>query len=270
MQIGSRQFDIGSRTFIVGILNVTPDSFSDGGAYRTTEQAVRRAKQMVEEGADIIEIGGESSRPGHVQIGAREELDRVVPVLLKLRDEVDVPISVDTYKSVVAGVVLENGAAMINDVHRFKQDAELAAVCAKYGAACCVMHNRDHMDYGNFLQDVIEDLQESVDLLTRAGIDSDKILIDPGVGFAKTVGHNLEILRNLPLFTALPYPVMLGTSRKSFMERTLGLAVDERVEATIATTVLGIRDGCDFIRVHDVLQNKRAAMMADEILRHRY
>ena len=271
MQIGSKQFDIGSRTFIIGILNLTPDSFSDGGSYNSVDQAVARAKQMVAEGADIIEIGGESSRPGHTQISAEEELERIMPVLLRLKDEIDVPISIDTYKGATAEVALQNGASMINDVWYFRADPTLATVCAKYDAVCCVMHNRenDNRVYENLLLDVIAELQDSVDFLVQAGVDPSRIILDPGVGFAKTVAHNLEIMRHLSLFTALPYPIMLGTSRKSFMGR-VGLAAGERMEATMATTVLGIQQSCDFIRVHDVLENKRAALMTDEIVRFRH
>ena len=270
MQIGAKQFDIGARTFIVGILNVTPDSFFDGGAYTTVEQAVLRAKKLVDEGADIIEIGGESSRPGFTPIGAQEELDRIIPVLLKLKDEIDVPISIDTYKGSVASIALENGGSMINDVFRFQKDPELVKVCARYKATCCVMHNRNNTDYSNFLLDVLADLKESVDLLIQAGVSPWDIIIDPGIGFAKSVQQNLEIMRNLSLFSALPYPVMLGASRKSFIGHTLDLPVEERLEATVATTVLAIAQRCDFVRVHDVLANKRAAMLSDEIVRHQH
>lgn len=267
MQIGTTQFPIHTRTFIVGILNVTPDSFFDGGSYTTVAQAVQRAKQMAADGADIIEIGGESSRPGFTPVKAEVELGRILPVLQALQGEIDVPIAVDTYKAAVAEAALQNGAAMINDVFRFQKDPELAHVCARYNATCCVMHNRDTGDYVDFLPDVLAELQESVDLLTSAGVAPGNIIIDPGVGFAKSVEQNLDVLRNLSRFTALPYPVMLGTSRKSFMGRTLGLETNQRLEATIATTVLAVSHGCAFVRVHDVPENKRAAMMADEIIR---
>ena len=270
MQIGSKQFDIGSRTFIVGILNVTPDSFFDGGAYNTVEQAVHRAKQFVADGADIIEIGGESSRPGYAPVEADAELDRVLPVLKELRHAIDVPIAIDTCKSVVAEAALQNGASLVNDISCFKQDAELAKVCAKHNAVCCVMHNRDNMDYGDFLADVIADLKSSINSLILAGVSPDNIIIDPGIGFAKTAAHSLEVMRNLSLFTSMPYPVMVGASRKSFIGHTLNLPVEERLEATIATTALAIGQHCDFIRVHDVLENKRAAVIADEIVRGRH
>ena len=270
MKIGSTWFDIGMRTFIVGILNVTPDSFFDGGSYTTVEQAVNRAKKLVDDGADIIEIGGESSRPGFTPVAAHVELERVIPVLKALVGVIDVPIAVDTYKAAVAEAALQHGASLINDVFRFKKDPELATVCAKYNACCCVMHNRDNTNYSNFLSDVLADLQESVDLLLAAGVDPQQIILDPGIGFAKSAAQNLDVLRNLSLFTSLPYPVMLGTSRKSFIGYTLDLPVEERLDATVATTVLAISQHCDFIRVHDVRENKRAAMMADEIIRHRH
>ena len=270
MKIGSTLFDIGSRTFIVGILNVTPDSFFDGGIYITTEQAVIRAKKLVDEGADIIEIGGESSRPGYTPVEACVEIDRVLPVLKELTKTINVPISIDTCKSAVAEAALQNGASLINDISCFKQDPELAKVCAKHNAVCCVMHNRDNMNYNNFLLDVIDDLKDSVNSLVQAGVSHDNIIIDPGIGFAKTVSHNLEVMRNLSLFASLPYPIMVGTSRKSFIGRTLNLPVEERLEATIATTALAVSQYCDFIRVHDVQENKRAAVISDEIIRRRH
>jgi len=267
MKIGKTHFDIGARTFLVGILNLTPDSFSDGGSYNSVEQAVNRAKQMVSDGADIIEIGGESTRPGHVPVETTMELERVIPVLDALIPAIHVPISIDTRKAEVAEIVLSKGAAIINDTSRFKDDPGLARVCAKHGAVCCAMHSRDNMDYGDFLLDVIAELNESVDILRSAGVTPDKIILDPGIGFAKNAEHNLEIMQNLSLFTALPYPIMLGTSRKRFIGHVLDLPVEERLEGTIATSVLGVQHHCAFIRVHDVKENKRAIMMADAIVR---
>ncbi|MCL2873774.1 MAG: dihydropteroate synthase [Defluviitaleaceae bacterium] len=270
MQIGSKIFDIGSRTFIVGILNVTPDSFFDGGSYDTIEQAVLRAKKMVDDGADIIEIGGESSRPGFKPVETNIELDRVMPVIKELKKVIGVPIAVDTYKSEVAEAALQNGASIINDVMCFKKDPELPKVCAKYNAVCVIMHNRNNTDYDNLLLDVMQDIKEGIELLTQAGVNPGKVIIDPGIGFAKTVSQNLEILRNLSFFSAYPYPVMLGASRKSFIGHTLGFSVEDRLEATLATTAMAISQHCHFIRVHDVLENKRVAMMADEIIRHKH
>lgn len=267
MQVGSQLFNIGSRTFIVGILNVTPDSFFDGGAYTTVENALTRAKKLEAEGADIIEIGGESTRPGYNPVTQDAELARVIPVLEALKKELNVPIAVDTSKAAVALAALQKGASVINDIWRFIKDPQLADVCAKYKAVCCVMHNRENIDYNNFLDDVLADLSESVNILLKAGVSPCNIIIDPGIGFAKSVEQNLEIMRNLGRFSSMPYPVMIGTSRKSFLGSTHNLPVDERLEATIATTTLAISQNCDFVRVHDVLQNKRAAMMTDEIIR---
>ena len=267
MIIGNTHFDIGSRTFIVGILNLTPDSFSDGGVYNSVGQAVARARQMVADGADIIEIGGESTRPGHVPVETEVELARVLPVLDALMPVITVPISIDTRKAAVAEIALQTGAALINDTSRFKDDPALAPICAKYGAVCCAMHSRDNMDYNDLLSDMIADLNESVDILQNAGVAPDQIILDPGIGFAKNAEHNLEIMQNLFRFTALPYPIMLGASRKRFIGHVLDLPVEERLEGTIATSVLGVQHRCAFIRVHDVRENKRAIMMADAIVR---
>ena len=267
MQIGSKYFDIGKRTYIVGILNVTPDSFFDGDSYTCVDSAVAKAKAMVADGADIIEIGGESTRPGHVKVDANEEISRVLPTLQQLVSQLDVPISVDTSKSKVARAALLAGAAMINDIWGFKHDPDLAATCAEFSAVCCTMHNRSNTTYTNFLPDVLSDINDSVDILTKAGVNIGKIIIDPGVGFAKSVEQNIEVLRNLDAFVNTGYPVMLGASRKSFIEKTIGLALPDRLEATVATTVLATQAKCAFVRVHDVLENKRAAMMADYITR---
>ena len=269
MKIGNHDFIKGQRTYIVGILNVTPDSFYDGGSYTSVEAAVQQARKMVAEGADIIEIGGESTRPGHKKMEAEEEIGRVLPVLVELVKEISVPISVDTSKAMVAKAALEAGAGMINDILSFQHDPHLAKVCSDFGAVCCTMHNRDNMNYANFLQDVKDDLNRSIDRLLQAGVKPENIITDPGIGFAKTAQQNLEVLGNLDFFTSMPYPLMLGTSRKSFMEKTLGFTQDERLEPTISTTVLGICDGATFIRVHDVAENKRAAMMADAILKRK-
>ncbi|MCL2217213.1 MAG: dihydropteroate synthase [Defluviitaleaceae bacterium] len=267
MQIGAKEFRIGARTYIVGILNVTPDSFFDGGEYASVEAAVNRAKKMATDGADIIEIGGESSRPGFTPVDAQTETERILPVLKAVKQEIDLPIAIDTYKSGVAEVALQHGAALINDVFCFKKDPELPKVCAKYNAVCCVMHNRDNAEYNNILLDIAADLQEGVQRLTSAGVDPKKIIIDPGIGFAKDAEQSVHVLRNLSFFTANPYPVMLGASRKSFIGHTIGLPVEDRLEATIATTVLAISQKCAFIRVHDVLGNKRATMMVDKLVR---
>ncbi|MCL2840974.1 MAG: dihydropteroate synthase [Defluviitaleaceae bacterium] len=269
MQIGKKNFNLHERTFIVGILNVTPDSFFDGGAYNSLEQAVNRAKKMVADGADIIEIGGESSRPGFTPVDAQTEMERILPILKAVNQAIDIPIAIDTYKSEVAEAALQNGAVLINDIFCFKRDPELPKVCAKYNAACCIMHNRDDTSYDNILLDIITDLNEGIDRLLSAGVAPQKIITDPGIGFAKDTKQSIHVLRNLSYFTALPYPVMLGASRKSFIGNSIGLPVEDRLEATIATTVLAIHQNCSFIRVHDVKENKRAAMIADVLIRNR-
>jgi len=267
MRIGIKDFKIGERTYIMGILNVTPDSFSDGGRFDNIGLAMERVKVMIDEGADIIDVGGESTRPGHMIISDEEEISRVVPVIKAIKERFDVPVSVDTYKGKVAEAALEAGADLINDIWGFKHDPYVAEVTAKYGAVCCLMHNRDNKEYKNLIEDMINDLQESVDIALKAGVKAEKIIIDPGVGFAKTVEDNLNVINNLEKFRIMGYPVLLGTSRKSTIGAVLNLPVDQRVEGTMATTAIGIAKGCDFVRVHDVLENKRVSVMADAIIR---
>lgn len=265
--IGNKKFALGERTYIMGILNVTPDSFSDGGSYTSVEKALERARQMVEEGADILDIGGESTRPNHTFVPEEEELKRVIPVIRAITAKLDVPISIDTYKARVAREAIEAGAALINDVWGFKYDAKMAEVASQYDVACCLMHNRNNPAYTNLMEDVLRDLQESADIALRAGVKKEKIILDPGIGFAKTYQENLRVMKNLECFQRLGYPVLLGTSRKSMIGNTLNLPPQERMEGTLATTVLGITKRCDFVRVHDVKENKRAAVMTDAILK---
>ena len=269
MRIGTKSFHIGKQTYVMGILNVTPDSFSDGGKFNSIDSAVEQAKLMVQQGADIIDIGGESTRPNHTPVGEEEELQRVVPIIEAIRREIDIPISIDTYKGRVAEEAIKAGANLINDVWGFKKDPYIAEVAARYGVPCCLMHNRDNTDYKDLIADMITDLQESIDMALEAGVKTEDIILDPGIGFAKTYEMNLEVMRNLEKLTKLGYPLLLGTSRKSVIGITLDLPADQRVEGTIATTVMGIMKGCDFIRVHDVLENKRACVMTDAIIRSR-
>lgn len=267
MKIGNKDFEIGKRTYIMGILNVTPDSFSDGGKFDDLEIAVKHAKQMIAEGADIIDVGGESTRPNHTSVSAEEELKRVVPIIQALSKEIDVPISIDTYKGIVAEEAIKAGASLINDVWGFKKDPYIAEVAAKYNVTCCLMHNRENTEYNNFMEDVLNDLKESIDIALKAGVKPENIMVDPGVGFAKTYENNLDVMKRLEDFTTLGYPVLLGTSRKSMIGIALDLTADQRVEGTLATTVVGIMKNCDFVRVHDVKENKRAAVMTDAIVR---
>ncbi len=265
MQIGSRWFDVAEKTYIMGILNLTPDSFSDGGRFNNRDAALRQAEKMIEEGADLIDIGGESTRPGYQKITEEEEINRTAPIIELIKERFDIPVSIDTYKTEVALAALQAGADMVNDIWGLKYDSRLAKVIAESKAACCLMHNRDNMQYQNFMEDVKSDLKETVKIARDAGIAEDKIILDPGVGFAKTYEHNLEVICKLKELKELGFPVLLGTSRKSVIGITLDLPVEERLEGTLVTTVFGVTAGCAFVRVHDVLQNKRAVQMAEAV-----
>lgn len=267
MRIGSRDFATTGHTYIMGILNVTPDSFSDGGKFNQIDAALKHAEEMIRDGADVIDIGGESTRPwGYTKISDEEETGRVVPVIEAVKKEFEIPISVDTYKSGVAEAAAQAGADLINDIWGLKYDARMAEVIAKSGLACCLMHNRDNTEYRNFMEDMKQDLRETIALAKAAGIADDKIILDPGVGFAKSYENNLEVIRRLKEFNELKYPVLLGTSRKSVIGLTLDLPAAERVEGTIVTTVMAVEAGCMFVRVHDVKENHRAIQMAEAIL----
>jgi dihydropteroate synthase len=251
----------------MGILNVTPDSFSDGGKWGTIGKALRRAEEMIEEGADIIDVGGESTRPGYDMISEQEETDRVLPVIEALLGRFDIPVSVDTYKSKVAGAALDAGAALVNDIWGLKRDPDMAGLIARSGAACCLMHNRENMDYSDFMSDLLGDLRESLTIAAGAGIPGDKIILDPGIGFAKTHEMNLEAINRLDKVAELGYPVLLGVSRKSVIGRALDLPVDERLEGSLAAAVIGVMRGCSFVRAHDVKETKRAIAMAEAVVR---
>ena len=253
MIIGGKEFDTENQTYIMGILNVTPDS---------------HARQMAEEGADMIDVGGESTRPGHVQISDEEEIERVVPVIEALKSELDIPVSVDTYKSRVARAALAAGADLVNDIWGLKYDPEMAAVIAESGAACCLMHNRNNTDYVRFIPEFLEDMRECISLADKAGISRDKIILDPGVGFGKTYEMNLEIISRLEIMHELGFPVLLGTSRKSVIGLTLNLPAEEREEGTLVTTVYGVQKRCAFVRVHDVRKNKRAVQMTRALMKY--
>ena len=268
MIIGNKEFKIGERTYIMGILNFTPDSFSDGGKFDNIDAAVEHVKKMIDDGADIIDIGGESTRPNHTPVEESEEISRVIPIIKAIREKFDIPISIDTYKAKVAEKALEAGANLINDVWGFKKENDIAKVAAKYNVPCCLMHNRDNEDYKNLIEDILDDLRESIKIAKDAGVRDENIILDPGIGFAKTYDQNLETMNNLERLKELGYPILLGTSRKRMIGLTLDLPVEERVEGTVATTVVGImKDACDFVRVHDVLENSRAAKMTDAIVR---
>lgn len=366
MIIGGRKFDFDDHFYIMGILNVTPDSFSDGGKYDELDQALFHAEQMIEDGAHIIDVGGESTRPGHVKITDEEEIERVCPIIEKIKGWFDVPISLDTYKASVAAAGIKSGADLINDIWGLKWDIigknsmadmyglhniyggaykdayeessermSMAQVIADAGVPCCLMHNRmgksyrakiynglhnanawkDDQDmtslhnadnskgdwdiaslhntdtdkncmnvnalhtaekfldnddnpygYNNFMEDVLHDIQESIDIALESGIARDNIIIDPGIGFAKDLGQNLVTMNHLSELCKLGYPILLGTSRKSMIGLTLDLPVEEREEGTIATSVIGYQAGCRIFRVHDVRANLRALKMTEAIM----
>lgn len=266
MRIGKKEFDLNNHCYIMGILNVTPDSFSDGGKYNHLDAALRHTEEMIRDGADIIDVGGESTRPGHVVITEEEEIARVTPVIEAIKRNFDIPISIDTYKGKVTLAALQAGADLVNDIWGFKHDSKVAEYTAKYKAACCLMHNRNEAVYNDFQKDVIADLQECIAIAKKANVADDKIILDPGVGFEKTYEMNLEIINHLEKLHELNYPVLLGTSRKSVIGLTLDLPADERVEGTLATTVIGVMKGCSFVRVHDVKENARIIKMTEAIL----
>ena len=266
MKIGRKEFVHGEKIYVMGILNVTPDSFSDGGSYIDLSSALRQAEKMIADGADLIDVGGESTRPGHIRISDEEEIARVVPFIREYKKNFDVPLSVDTYKSEVAQAALEAGADILNDIWGFKADERMAELAVRYDVPVCLMHNRDNTEYKNFMKNVIGDLRESVSIAKKYGIKKDKIILDPGVGFGKTYEQNLSVMKHLGDIVALGYPVLLGTSRKSVIGLTLDLPVTEREEGTLATSVFGALCGCDFVRVHDVEKNVRALKMLMAIL----
>lgn len=268
MRIGGRDFDTENGVYIMGILNLTPDSFSDGGRWTERDAALRHAARMASEGAEIIDLGGESTRPGHTPVGAAEEAERVLPMVEAVKRETGLPVSVDTYKYETARLALEAGADMINDVWGLKYDAgEMARVIAGSGAACCLMHNRARAEYAHLMPELLHDLRETLRIADAAGIGRDKIILDPGVGFGKSYEQNLAVLNRLEELRVLGLPVLLGASRKSVVGLTLGLPVDERLEGTLATTAIGVLKGAAFIRVHDVRENLLAAKMALAIRR---
>ena len=266
MKIGNREFVTSGHTYIMGILNVTPDSFSDGGKWNDLDRALFHVENMIDEGCDIVDVGGESTRPGYTLLSDDEEISRVAPVIEAIKNRFDVPISLDTYKSDVAKAGIQAGADLINDIWGLKYDDKIARVIAESGLPCCLMHNRKEPDYEDFMQDVAADLAETIRIAGVAGISDEKIIIDPGVGFGKTYENNLEIINSLESLKVFGYPILLGTSRKSVIGLTLDLPVTERVEGTLVTTVMGVMKGCSFVRVHDIKENVRAIKMTEAIL----
>lgn len=268
MIIGNQTFPLGKRTYLMGILNVTPDSFSDGGRYNTVQTAVQHAIAMAENGADLLDIGGESTRPGHQQISEEEEIARVTPVIQAVKKELPhLPLSIDTYKPSVCRAALEAGADWINDIWGFQFDPEMAKIASEYQVPCCLMHNRTSSQYENFFPDFLSDLQKCVDTALFYGVKKENIILDPGIGFGKTYDQNLFVMNHLEeIKKVLPYPLLLGTSRKSMIGIALGeVPPEERLEGTLATTAIGIMKGCDFIRVHNIKENKQVCLMSDAI-----
>lgn len=266
IECDSFTLDYQNKTIIMGILNATPDSFSDGGRYNHLDRAVKHAIQMVNDGADVIDIGGESTRPGYEKISEQEELERVAPVIEAIAKEVEVPISIDTYKAEVAKGALEAGAHIINDIWGAKYDPNMASIAASFDVPIILMHNRKTRDYNHFYRDVINDLFESIQIVKKAGVKDDKIILDPGIGFAKDLHENIEMMRNLDKLVDVGYPVLLGTSKKSLIGQAMNLSVAERAEGTAATVCFGIQMGCHIVRVHDVKEISRMAKMMDILL----
>lgn len=268
-------FDFSLKTYVMGVLNVTPDSFSDGGLYLSKNMAVEHALKMQDEDADIIDIGGESTRPGAERVSAKEEIKRVVPVIEKLVKKIKIPISIDTYKSAVAKAALSAGASIVNDISGLRFDTKMPEVVAQYQVPVVIMHIKGtpkNMQkdpaYKALIPEVMDYLRGGIEIAQRAGVAKDKIIIDPGIGFGKTVEHNLEIIKHLNEFTGFEKPILLGPSRKSFIGKTLGdLAVTERLEGTAAAIAIGIFNGANIVRVHDVKAMVRVAKIADGIKR---
>ncbi|MFD2870119.1 dihydropteroate synthase [Kurthia sp. 3B1D] len=266
VEIAGHTLDFQHETFVMGILNVTPDSFSDGGQFNTVETAVAHAKQMVADGAKIIDIGGESTRPGHTPISAEEEMARILPVIRAIRSEVDVLLSVDTFKSEVARAAVEAGVHIINDIWGAQHDPKIADVAAELHVPIILMHNRVNTDYGdNFWASAKADIERSITIAKNAGVPDEHIWLDPGVGFAKTRAQDLEIMRCLPELSDMGYPVLLATSRKRVIGDVLDLPKDERMEGTAATCCYGVDKGCHMVRVHDVKPIARMMKMMDAL-----
>ena len=269
IKIGNRRFALDGSCRIMGILNVTPDSFSDGGRFNSVETATLRAREMVAEGADIIDVGGESTRPGHTRISDEEEIARVVPVIERIKAELDVPVSVDTYKSAVAGAAVKAGADLINDIWGFRYDEGLARLTAEAGLPCVLMDNRTEPVTGDIMEAMKATLVESIEIARRAGVADENIILDPGIGFGKTYEQNLTAINRLDELCGLGFPVLLAASRKSVIGNTLNLPAGERVEGTVAASVVGVMKGAAFVRVHDVKENLRAVKMTEAILKER-
>ena len=268
IKCGDLEFRWGERTYVMGIINATPDSFS-GDGLSDADDAVAQAKQFVAEGADIIDVGGESTRPDFTPVSADEELGRVLPVIERLAKELPVPVSIDTYKADIAEKAVAAGAGMINDVWGLKRDPDIAGIAAEYGVPIVITQNQRDGSFGDLMPELIADLERSISVAQKTGVERNSIIIDPGVGFGKTVEQNLEIVRRLSDLKSLGRPILLGTSRKSFIGLVLDLPVEQRMEGTAASIAIGIANGADIVRVHDVAQMVRVIKMSDAIVRGR-
>lgn len=267
LTINNIELDYRKETFVMGILNVTPDSFSDGGKYNLFDAAIEHAKEMVENGAKIIDVGGESTRPGgYTRISDEEEISRIVPIIKALKKEVPAIISVDTYKSAVARAAIEAGAHMINDIWGAKADPEIAKVAAELNVPIILMHNRENSQYSNYFEDFIKDLQESIKIAKDAGVPDEHIILDPGIGFVKNLEQSIETMQRLDELVEMGYPVLLATSRKRMIGTILNVPVNERVEGTAATCAYGVMKGCHMVRVHDVKEVARTVKMIDALM----
>jgi len=265
-EIGGRRFEWGTRTYVMGIVNVTPDSFSGDGLGTDVEAAVAQGLRMVEEGADMLDVGGESTRPGHVPVSTVEEISRTEAVVRRLAGPANVPISIDTYKQQVAESAIAAGATILNDVWGLSRSPAIADLAASHGCAMVLMHNQDGTDYaGDLLQEIKRFLGAAAARAVSAGVPKEKVILDPGIGFGKTAEHNWEVMRRLHELKELGHPILIGTSRKSFIGKLLGLPVTERLEGTAATVAVGVLRGADIVRVHDVLQMTRVVRAADHM-----
>ena len=267
MACRDREFRWGERTYVMGVINLTPDSFSGDGLVDRPEEALKQALEFENLGADVIDIGAQSTRPGHTPVSDDEELSRLIPVLKAIVSRVMVPISVDTHRSGIAREALEAGASMINDVWGLKADPQIAQVAAQFRVPVILMHNQPTTEYGDLVPDVVASLRASAEIAIKAGVPPGNIIVDPGIGFGKTADHNLEILRRLPEFSELGFALLVGTSRKSTIGLVLDLPVDQRLEGTAATVALSIVGGADMVRVHDVKEMVRVVKMSDAIVR---
>lgn len=267
MIIGNRNFDVENHTYLMGILNITPDSFSDGGNYNYIDKALYRVEEMISEGMDILDMGGESTRPGYQKISVEEEIERVVPILEKVKQRFDIPVSLDTYKASVAFAGIQAGADMINDIWGLLYEEDMAGIIAGSQTCCCLMHNRKDGVYKEFFQEVKEDIQSILKKAKSAGIAKEKIILDPGVGFGKSYEQNLEIIRRIEEFKSLGCPVLLGASRKSVIGLTLDADVKERLYGTLAISAYAVSKGCSFLRVHDIRENREIITMMEAVLK---